>query len=81
VFARVKYTVNVANLIALVIQIMKWTISFVPILLLNKKKKIPKISNFSKPLEIFGNISENFQKFPEIFPSRRTLFQKIFESL
>jgi len=31
-------------------------------LLLNKKKKIPKISNFSKPLEIFGNISENFQK-------------------
>ena len=35
VFARVKYTVNVANLIALVIQIIKWTISFVPILLLN----------------------------------------------
>jgi len=71
VFARVKYTVNAANLIALVIQIIKWTISFVPILLSNKKN--PKISNFSKPLEIFGNIPENFQKFPEIFPSQGTL--------
>jgi len=75
VFASVKYTVNVANLIAIVIQIIKWTISFVPILLLNKKK-IPKISHFSKPLEIFGNISENFQKFAEIFPSRRTLLSR-----
>jgi len=38
-----------------------------------KNNKFPKISIFSKPLDIFGNISENFQKFPEIFPSRRTL--------
>jgi len=64
VSARVKYTVNVANLVALVIQIIKWTISFVPILLLNKKnKKLPIFPSPWKFSEIFPKISKNFRKY------------------
>jgi len=64
VFARVKYTVNVANLVALVIQIIKWTISFVPILLSNKNYKFPIFRKY------FGNISKilNFGNFPNTTP-------------
>jgi len=84
------YTVNAANLIALVIQIIEWTISFVPILLLNKKINSQKFPNLPSPwkfLEIFpkisGNISENFwkyfRKFPKISGNISENFQKFLE--
>jgi len=60
VSARVKYTVNVANLVALVIQIIKWTISFVPTLRLNKKKIISKNFQFFQAL---GNFRKYFRLF------------------
>jgi len=60
-FVRVKYTVNVSNLVALVIQNIKWTISFVPILLLNKKK----IQNFQF-FQALGNFWKYFRKFLKI---------------